>query len=468
MCNCTSLIRVYGNMNSRSLLFKKSLVVAPVLCGFGFFIAGCGGSGTPPVQGSLSGIVFDISGNPVRDASVFTRDSVGATTTSNSNGSYILDTVNGQNGTVYASVNVNGVQYVGQNFFQVFQGTQTKSTNITVVPQSSEATLSGSVTDRNGNNVGGVAVYAVSNKGYSSTSVLTDNNGNYTLNGLMPNVQYTVAASGFGYDNDQTTTTLNSNQNQTLDFQLSNPETVTLNPPANVVATAYTSPAEPTRSNDYQSALQNIKRITNPRYAKALSVGAIQSKQTRTTPQGNLTEIDVTWTPATDPALYGWGIYSAIGNSTNPNNLVAFDNDILSDLFADLEPSLQVGQTYTYGVTAINSLYGQTGGTESVLSNTSTCTVTGDLNLNNADPTGPTFYWQPASGCATYTVYLFDQYPSLGVNAIYTSSATSNTSLTYNGNGSLVSGQTYYYIVIGQDSGSDGESVSAVGSFVKS
>lgn|GEM_PF-698200 len=449
--------------------FSCGLIVGGAIAIFAICGCGGGGNGNNVTQGALSGIVFDINGNPVRGATVSTHDKFGASTTSNSNGSYILNTVQGQDGTVYATLTAGGVTYLGQNFFQVFQGSQTKSVNITVAPQNTLATMSGTVFDRQGNTITGAQVFAVSANGYSSATTLTDNNGNYTLPDLMPGITYTVQGTGQGYSSDQTTENFSNSQNLNVNFTLSDATGAQINAPTGVVATAYTSPAEPTRSKDYASAIENMKRITNPAYAKAVKSGHVGTSQTRTTPNGNLTEIDVVWTPASDPELLGWGIYNTVGTG-NPNNLVDYYQDPLADLYADLEPSLQVGQTYTYGVTSINTSFGQSGGNESVLSNTSTCTVVGDLILLPTDPTTPTFNWNAASGCTQYVVYLFDQYPSIGVTSIFDNSAnpTTGTSLTYNSAGGLVSGSTYYFIVVGSDAAGDGKSFSPVGSFVKS
>lgn len=440
-------------------LAKKLGIGLLLLVGLAFFLAGCGGGGSGSVSGGLSGVVLDQNNNPVAGVTVSTNNSGDSQSTSSTEGTYLLPNVSGPYGTVYANFTSNGIQYSGQNTYQVFQGEQTKSVNIIVSPTNLQGTVGGTVYDRQGNLVGGAQVFALGTgtggKGGNSSSItaVSDNNGNYTLKGLVPNVQYTIEANALGYDSDSTTITLSNGQSSQLNFNLNNPSGALLNPPTGVAATAFTSPAQPSRSLDYASAIQNFKRIFAPKVFNAKS----KLKTTdRSTPNGNLTEIDVTWTPATDPALYGWGIYRAIGTSTPPSNgFVQLLYDPLASLFADLDASLLVGQQYTYAVTSINTLYGQNGGDESPQSSTATALVLGDLILNQVSLNPVTFNWQPAQGATGYQVALFDQFPTLGVNPIWTSSSTSGTSLGYSGSGQLVSGNTYYYEVVGTDSNND-------------
>lgn len=444
----------------------RTRILLPILILPGVLLAlhGCGGGGAT-VQGAVSGVVFDVNGNPVRGASVFTRDQYGSSTTSNSNGSYILRTVAGEIGTVYAQIQQGSVTYVGQNTFQIFNGEQTKSVNVTVTPQSGAATISGTVYDRSGNVVSGAQVLAVSGKGFSSTFVYTDNNGNYSIPDLLPGETYSLAANARGYNQDQTTGTLNTNENRNINFQLNDPSNATLDAPTGVVATAYTSPAEATRSRDGQQAILNMKRILRPGQVGKKTVSAAS----RLTPQGNLTEVDLTWTLITDPGLLGYGIYRGI----DPNNLnsLAFYQDPQADLFADLDDSLLVGNIYTYAVSAINTSSSGSGN-ESALSTSSSATIVGDLTLGSVDPSSVTFNWNLANYASDYGIYLFDQYPSVGVDAIWNNDAsgqrTTGNAFTYNGSGQLVSGNTYYYIVVGHSADGSGLTFSPVGSFVKS
>lgn len=441
---------------SKKIIF---VLITMILVGCTLLVAGCGGNGSGSVNGGLSGVVLDQNNNPVIGATVSTNNSSDSQTLSSTAGSYLLPNVTGPYGTVYASFSANGIQFSGQNTYQVFQGEQTKSVNIIVSPTNLQGTIGGTVTDRSGNLVGGAQVFALSTgangQGGNSSSIttVTDNNGNYKLQGLVPNVSYTVEANALGYDSDSTTVTLGNGQISQLNFNLSNPSGALLNPPTGVVATAFTSPAQPTRSLDYASAIQNFKRLFAPKVFNAKSKMKAVS---RSTPNGNLTEIDVTWTPATDPALYGWGIYRGIGTSTPASNgFVQLLYDPLASLFADLDANLLVGQQYSYAVTSINTLYGSNGGDESPLSSSASATVLGDMIVNPVSMGPLTFNWQAASFATGYQVALFDQFPTLGVNPIWTSSATASLSIPYTGNGQLVSGTTYYFEVVGSDANND-------------
>ncbi len=445
----------------------KKLVILVVLGAALLLASGCGGGGSNSnVYGGLSGVVLDQNNNPIPGATVSTNYNGDSQSLSSTEGTYLLPSVTGPYGTVYASVTSNGIQYSGQNTYQVFQGQQTKSVNIIVSQTSLQATVGGTVYDRQGNLVGGAQVFALSTgasgSGGNSSSItaVSDNNGNYTLRGLVPNVQYTIEANALGYDSDSTTLTLSNSQSSQLNFNLSSPSGALLNPPTGVAATAFTTPAQPTRSLDYQSAIQNFKRLFAPKV-----FNAAKKAITRSTPNGNLTEIDVTWTPATDPALYGWGIYRAIGTSApSSNGFVQLLYDPLASLFADLGQSLLVGQQYTYAVTSINTLYGGNGGNESPMSASATATVLGDMVLNQVSYGPLTFNWQPAQDANGYQVALFDQFPTLGVNPIWTSAVIAGTSVPYSGSGQLVSGNTYYYEVVGSDSNND-QTFSSIGTF---
>ena len=77
----------------------------------------------------------------------------------------------------------------------------------------------------------------------------------------------------------------------------------------------------------------------------------------------------------------------------------------------------------------------------------------------------PTFNWQPAIGATSYALFLFDQYPDIGVQDIWDNANhhSVGTSFTYNGP-ALTGGKTYYFILVGFDSAGD-QSLSSVGQF---
>jgi hypothetical protein len=430
-------------------------------------LAGCGGGGAGTIQGSVSGVVFDVNGNPVRGATVYTGDQFNVSTVSGSGGSYVLTPVAGQVNTIHASLSTGGSQYVGQNVFQVFAGEQTKSVNITLVPTAGLATASGSVTDRGGRPLANVQVSAQAATWFTASMTLSASDGTYHLTQLVPGVSYTLLASGKNYNSDRTVTTFNNSENRSLNFVLNDPTNSTVATPTSLTATSYTSPANPSRSLSQDNAIENMKRILDPTRAKRKLPGA----KTRSTPNGNYTEIDLNWTGINDPALLGYGIYRAQGSNT-PTASIDFLGDPQASFYADLDATLLVGNTYTYAISSLNSTYGSSGGSASPLSNNASALILGDLFLSGTDVNAVTFNWQAAPNATVYGVYLFDQYPDLGVSSIWNSDTATEqvtgTAKTYDGAGQLVSGHTYYFIVVGRNPAGNGVTFSPVGSFVKS
>lgn len=456
-----------------AIIRSRTLLLLTVIALFALSLAGCGGGSGPAnvVNVTITGVVFDINSNPVRGATVTCQTS---STITNSAGTYVLHGVDGPNPTILASITSGGVRYVGQNLAFSYVGSPTKNVNITVVPERSQAFLIGNVADRAGNIVGGAQVYAVAvqNSGsggaiYSSVTTLTDGDGNYTLGPIASGVNYEVLSGAQGYDSDNVNETLQPGETRTVDFALKDPSGTTLAPPTNFVATAYTSPAELTRSNDLARAIQDMRRLVDKRYGARHVAGA----HTRTTPEGNDTEVDLSWDAVDNPDLLGFGIYRILGTS-GPHSSIDFLQDPLANYYADFDASFRVGQRYTYAATSINTLFGQAGGSESTQSNVSTATILGDLDLGTPDSHSVVFNWTAASGATLYAVYLFDRNPDIGVDSIWNNDVSgqqsTGTSQAYTGNATLTKGQTYYYIVVGRNADGSGVTFSRVGSFVKS
>src|SRR5437764_10582154 len=93
------------------------------------FAAGCGGTTGQPLgpPGEITGVVFDTSGNVVRNANVTVLGNI--ETVSNSSGTYILHDGPAADLILHAHVAEGGVNYVGENLARVFSNDRSKSVN---------------------------------------------------------------------------------------------------------------------------------------------------------------------------------------------------------------------------------------------------------------------------------------------------------------------------------------------------
>lgn len=441
-------------MLSRSLVV--SMVRFFVLFLVAAMVAGCGGIG-PNFVGEISGVVFDANGDIVREARVFFQ---GKETFSNSSGIYVLQDVGEGQVAVRADVVRNGVTFSGVNVFQVFRSERTKNANIVVVRQSQQASIHGTVRDRFGNRVAGARVFAVGNALTSNVDI-TDGFGDYALDRLQSGISYLVTATARTYNSDTATVLLVSGEDRQLNLILDDETNPTLPAPQNVVAVAWTTPFEATRAPNKAAAFEAIKRLIDPRRA--------QRHSGRDTPAGNHVEVDVYWGWAAtqfDDALLGFGIYRAT-SALGPATAVDFVNDPNALFFADIDQGLFVNQVYYYEVTALNTSYPDFPNSESPPSNRFDVLTLGDLFLLGTTNGPLTFHWQAAQNADEYSVFLFDELPSIGVNAFWDTglSPTTGTSQVYTGP-VLQSGHRYFYIVLGTANLGDSRTLSAIGEFV--
>ena len=448
----------------RNLFFLASCCLALAGCG-----GGGGGGGYYSTPGAASGVILDQNGNVVRGATVsYSFGGVNNTvsTVSSSDGAYILKGLPAQVDLIQCQVVNNGVTYVGQNIAYLNSGAQTMSVNIAVYPSTQIASINGTVGDGLGHLIYGASVYAIPASGKALTSAygITDNSGHYFIGGLLAGTAYKLQVNAQGYTSAFDTETLNAGENRSLSYSIAAASSTTLPTPTGVAAVAYTAPSEVTTQPKVKRAVEAIKNLLNPK-RKPNVVGTIKPKFKRATLFGedSTIEVDVTWNPITNTNLLGYGIYQSEGNAPLVN--IDFLSDPLGSLYEDMYGGLASGTTYNYAVTTVSTSYTSTSG-ESPLSTSATVTPLGPLTLGSASTsTLPVFSWQAASGASTYVVYLFNQYPNIGVSDIYdnSTSPTTNTTFTYAGT-PLTSGQTYYYIVVGQ-SASGSQSISTVGQF---
>lgn len=419
-------------------------------------IFGCGGGGTLFTQ--ISGVVTDEDGNVVRGATVWCND---RQTLSNSGGVYAITGVGTGDRAVHAEIWKDGLLYSGHNVVQVFENERSKSINIAVVPGNRQASIHGSVRDSHGNKLAGVRIFAFGNA-LSSMIAKTDSDGNYRMDELAAGLTYTVTASGRFYDNESFAINLGINEDRLVNFMLDDESNPAIPAPDNLSAVAWTTPFEQTRGPSERAALEAVKKLIDPRYARIHADG-------RSSTLGNHIEVDLYWDELPSQyygSLLGYGIYRAT-TAQGASVGIDFLLDPLTLFYSDVDDVLRPGRAYYYEITALNTSYPDTGNSESDFSDRYGVMALDDMRL--LPPTfGPlTFHWLPVSGADGYEVYLFDEYPGIGVDVFWDNSGspTAGTSLVYTGP-ALTPLRRYYYVVLGTANGSDSRTLSVIGEFV--
>ncbi len=421
---------------------------------FALAMIGCGGGGgETPRTSTVSGRVTFSDGLPVRGAVV--EGSEGSTTTT-SNGTYILTQQREADFFVKATFTDGGVTYIGRQLVQTTANSQTPNANIMVVPDSQAATITGVVTDRFGNPIVGAAVLAFGSGALNSTRTITDLKGKYTLYDLLGGTAYTVSASANGYSSDADTVQLTAGKTQTLDLFLGNPGNTVLEVPKNVSIIAWTSVV--TRDRAMQQAIEAMKRKLSPARASLPT--------TRLSPNGNPIEIQLEWDAQQHGDLYGYGVYR--GKDGGAIKGYDFLKETLSSVYIDSDVNLFAGSNYSYQLTSLGSTYLDNNSDQSDRSTVISAVPLGDVVLQSVRFTPLTFSWSSVPKATGYTVYLFNQYPGFDVDSIWPSpsNTTTNTSLTYSGGPSLVNGARYYYLVVATANGNTSRSISEVGTFI--
>jgi hypothetical protein len=432
-------------------LYIISIVIASM------WMVGCGGGGTN-LKGQVSGVVFDADGNVVRGATVWANGTNHETVT-NSDGLYVLETVPAEDILIRTSITRDGVKFVGSNLARVFENERAKNVNIVLVRENQSASVKGIVYDNQGHALEGARVFALVGTGsiYSSSMDITGSDGSYVIRNLVPGVDYSLVASGLGYQSDTDTVNLDAGYQDTVLFTLGNALDILMPVPQNISAVAWTTPKELSRSPKALSAYEAIKNMIDPKRAG-------KKTTTRNSLNGNWVEVDLYWDAITNSNLHGFGIYRA-NDAFSTTTGIDFLRDPQASFYSDLDDHLLEGATYSYQVTSWNTADTGSANEESAKSDRYTVNTLGDLELDGTSQGPLTFYWLAANGATTYTVYLFSEYPSFGIDSIWQSSGTAGTSMVYSGP-SLSSGHRYYYLILGSD-GVDGRTLSAIGEFVK-
>lgn len=422
----------------------------------------CGGAGTGTGTGAVAGLVLDANGDPVRGAKVFFDGETPRETTTNSSGSFALTQVPASDLRIKASLTDGSVAYYGENVIRVFNNEQVSNCNITMLRTNQIAKLVGRVTTSRGVAVQGARISAkpTDNSIFLTSQTITDSNGNYTLGGLFGGKPYQIMASSPGFASSEQLRTPTVGANLTQNFILGGNSDPRLPKPLNFSVTAWTSPSEISRDRELSRTYDAVKRAIDKRYKP------VQSK-TRLTAGGNPVEIQLFWDRIDSLQLLGFNVYRARSNDNYQN--IEFLADPLGDAFLDSDPALRDGVNYFYVVNAANTNFPDTSNSEGPDSDVAQVTPLGDMNdLGVSISAGKvTFRWQTVSGASNYTTYVFDRYPSIGVQSFannFNNPSTGNT-FTYN-LATLTSGVRYYYLIMGANANDSARTLSRIGSFI--
>lgn len=414
-----------------------------MLLALGAALVGCGGGGGETVYpGEVSGVVFDADGYVVRGARIYTTASK-SEAVSTTSGTYTLYSVPAEDVLIRAEIYKSNVRYYGQNLASVSSTDRAKNVNITLVPESQLATFRGQVRDAFGNRMRGIRVFvrpAAANTVLSSAIGITDSSGNFSIGGLMSGVSYTVQMNGLGYNSDFDSIVLTTGTNPSRTYNVPDGEITNVPAPSLTGVTAFTSPPATRSTMQEQNAIEALKARFRPREAQATS---------RTTVRGNPIEVDLFWDEISSTALLGYGIYRGRTDSALRN--VGFLRDPQAVFFADNDDAIVEDVSYSYAISSLDTLWDGVDG-ESDPSTPWSVVPLGDLILGSVTPNvNPTFRWSGVAGAQSYGVYIFSQYPGIGVEELAFKSGITDTQFTYNDT-NLTSGRTYYYVVYAERS----------------
>lgn len=435
---------------------KKSALFALVSLAI---LGGCGGF-TGSKTSTITGTVLDIDNNPVRDARVWTIDSETRTSTA---GTYQLTSNRHGELKVTAEIVKSGVTYRGSNWALNFDNEQTQNVNIVVGPKATNGKIVGVVKDRDGFVLENVPVYAFNGAGSASRD-FTNSLGEYVLEDVLANVTYTVSASARTYRSDTENVVLNPSETRTVNFILGNPGIPGFDPPENLDAVTWVSHPDANRSpQENNDVIKNLKGLFDPRFKSSLALPKGTKLPARGIDPNRLVETDLFWDAIFHDDLLGYGIYRSPGVTTTLSPY-DFMSDPLSAYYVDIGPN--PSSTYSYGVTALATLYPDFNNTESDLSNVVTARTLDLLDLISPTFSPLTFRWLSGSGATEFYVFLFDRYPGIGVDQIWDNlgSPAFGTSQQYTGP-SLAPNRTYYFLVLGTANGQSSRTISQIGSF---
>ena len=497
----------------------------PVLTLGTVLLAGCGGggggnnnNGTPvigpgtgtgnggiPVSGNASvvGRVTDAQGGSVVGATV-SADTGGQIAITLSQGGYRLDGISGNVvHKINAAVTLNNIVYTGATQVLPQSNLVVSNANITLSPSTSQASVSGTVRDKNGAAVPGARVFlSPSNAGsasatgsYSSLIAYTDSNGFYSIT----NIPVTSASAGAilvtasverAVNKTASLSSLQAGGGYNADFTLDTAANQAVTAPALVAVTSATEPTSALGANvlganvlganalqaraasaSSGSVYEALRRQFSPAYALMARSGRVASgKRLQAHALGQYAvQVDVAFDPQPGGSVLSYGVYRAAGTVTpvqSSNDTYLYDTltDPLANYFTDLTFSGEAinssgqgpytpGVQYNFALSAIN-----TNGTESGLSSVFSLVPLGPLNISlpqtgQPSPNPVTITWNPVSGAARYFVFVYEQFPSINSTPVATSPLSGAAvlpagSVSYTLPGSLQGGGRSYYAVV--------------------
>lgn len=454
-------------------------------------LSGCGGGGGTGSNGgvypfpgggtsTITGKVVDMNGNPIPGAPVVAD--TGQTASSLSQGGFRLDSVPAGTRRIRVSVQQNGETFMGSTQTLGISGTTNSNASIQISRSDQQATVTGTVRDASGRALSGarvyLAVFATSGTGNGDGSLASlvgfaDANGLYRIENVpAPVSQYTIAASLQGYQNTRlNVNNLQVGETRQQDFALGNSFGQGGATPTNVQAFAFTQPGEAPRANAQMATggtstsgvYAQIRQAMSAAYARR-SIGEHIASHTRQTSHVSVfgayaVEADVFFDNAQPDSVAGFRIYNSQGSS----QLAAYDflQDPLANVYTDLDPYYVPARQYNFAVSAVN-----TDNQESGLSNTSSFAPLDLLTL--AQPQSgqtlsnpATIAWNTIDGASSYAVFVYPQFPSVGVAGQRYDASSGANSLTLP---SLASGD-YWVVVAGATSDGSAVSISQITRF---
>jgi hypothetical protein len=442
---------------------KRNLVAFGLLT---LTLIACGGGGTTG-QGSVSGLVLDINGNPVRGARVFTAGTRIRETFSTNSGSYQLNGVTAEDILVQAEISQNGTFYRGENLARVFQSENLQSHNLVVARPQDLGSIRGFVVSSRGIRVQGarISVKPTSGNIVTSAQAIADDNGDYQINGLVAGKNYQVLASFPGFTSADAVRIPAAGTSLTQNFTLQASGNPSLPIPAGVSVLAWTSPGEVTRDRVQSNALDSVKHFIDKRYKK-------NSVTSRTTVNGNPVEFQLYWDRFDSLNVLGYGVERRRGQDAWQE--IDFVRDPLAESYLDSDQILRENVNYGYRVFSGDVNYGPGNPTGSDYSSVVSTTALGDMQGIAVSTTGGQvrFSWNAVTNANVYTIYVFTEFPGINVTSYDNNfnNPAVGTSWVYNLK-ALQSGQRYYYLIMGSadynsDNNDDARTLSSIGSFV--
>jgi len=429
-------------------------------------------------KGAISGYVLDSNGNYVIKATVLVEgESPPRTALTGVQGGFLVRDVtpNRMHSLTAVVVDQEGRRWQGRrDEVWVAPGETTTNANIVVAPQGQIGTLVGRVTDTSGQPLKGAVVtaglsYDPDRLPLIHLAATTDSQGDYRLAEvpIMPDgIVLTASAAGF---ENQTAAVRDLTAGGTKRYNFRLRETASTIPaaPRNLDLLALTYPRDPERTGNPARLYEPIRQASLQRFTDArarrwrralpeLTAQAVRRSTTRRPPTGMLIEVDAFWDPVQDDDLAGYRLYRSlfplqdfvpVADLPGPANWVA----------ADISDDLSVETRYYYSVTS----YSLRRNAESLLSSSVTAVPLPPLELESP-PSGPfgtserpLFQWKPVRGATSYTVILFQDFPStaLARQVAWGDGAEERviqapaTSVRYDGN-QLVPGEDYFWVVI--------------------